>query len=266
MEFELTKEELLQPLHKVVGVLDKKHLQPILSCVLLTFSDNELTISATDLDIELSSKIEITPQNDIGKIALPGRKLLDICKSLPEGSTIKLKEVINDQVVLLANKTRFTLSKLNAADFPLQKDIVSGFSFELPQVILKNMLNLTSFSIAQQDVRHYLMGMLWEFSKHQFRAVATDGHRLATVDYTSKSLNPAAVIKAIVPRKSIHELSRLLDDENDDVSLHVTDNYIQIATSSLIFTTKLIDSTFPDYNRVSLVLKTRSTLKLKKRI
>jgi DNA polymerase-3 subunit beta len=250
MEFQVTKEELIQPLQKVVGIVDKKQLQPILSCVLLTFSDNELIISATDLDIELSAKIQITPQEHVGKLALPGRKLLDICKSLPDNSRIKLTENDNGQVILLSNKTRFTLSKLNANDFPLKNNRISGFSFAISRSNLKSLLHYSSFAIAQQDVRHYLMGMLWEFTKHQFKVVATDGHRLATISLKDKTISPDYPIKVIVPRKGINELSRLLDSEDGDISLNVADSSIQIETNSICFTTKLIESQFPDYNRV----------------
>lgn len=250
MEFHITKEELIQPLQKVAGIVDKKQTQPILSSVLLTFCDNELIISATDLDIELSAKIEITPQQYVGKLALPCRKLLDICKSLPEHSKIKLTEADNGQVILLSNKTRFTLSKLNVDEFPLKNDKVSGFYFSMSRSKLKNLLHCTSFAIAQQDVRHYLMGMLWEFTKHQFKVVATDGHRLATANLKNNAIVPNYPLKVIVPRKGINELLRLLDSEDGDISLQVSSNSIQIETNSLCFTTKLIDSQFPDYNRV----------------
>ncbi len=250
MEFEITKEELLRPLQKVIGVVDKKQLQPILSFVLLTFNDNELVVSATDLDIELSAKNQICPQNYIGKLVLPARKLLDICKSLPDNSKIKISKNDNERVTLLINRSRFTLLSQSPEEYPLKNDQISGFSFEITQSDLKSLLNNTSFAIAQQDVRHYLMGMLWEFTKHRFKVVATDGHRLATSSYLSKKIFPNYPVSLIMHRKGIGELSKLLDEGDGVILIHVNERLAMIETDTLCFTTKLIDAKFPDYSRV----------------
>lgn len=181
---------------------------------------------------------------------MPARKLLDICKSLPDNSKIKITQNDNERVTLLINRSRFTLSALNHDDYPLKNKQVSGFSFEISQHDLKSLLNNTNFAIAQQDVRHYLMGMLWEFTKHRFKVVATDGHRLATSSYISKKIFPNYPINIIMPRKGVGELCRLLDDEDGSILLHVNDKSAMIETDTVSFTTKLIDAKFPDYNRV----------------
>lgn len=250
MEFSLTKEELMSPLQKVMGVVDKKQLQAVLSFVLLNFNDNELIVTATDLDLELSAKNETIPQSSIGKLLLPGRKLLDICKSLPDKSIIKFKQEDNNKVSLIVNRSRFTLSSLEPDDFPIKQNSDSGFSFSIAKNLLRNLIGYTSFAIAQQDVRHYLMGMLWEFKKHTFNAVSTDGHRLAKASYIDSKIFPNHPLSVIVPRKSVLELQRLLDDEDGDISVQITTNTITIDADSFNFSTKLIDSKFPDYNRV----------------
>jgi len=127
---------------------------------------------------------------------------------------------------------------------------LTGFNFTITQTRLKSLLNATSFAIAQQDVRHYLMGMLWEFNQHEFKVVATDGHRLATSFYHDQKIFPNSPVKVIMPRKSISELIRLLDDEDSDIFINISDKSAQITTNSLTFTTKLIDAQFPDYTRV----------------
>ncbi len=267
MEFLITKEELLRPLQQVIGVVDKKMLQPVLSFVLLTFNDNELIISATDLDIQLCAKIAIAPQQQIGSVLLPGKKLFDICKLLPDNSQIKLsiatdKKYADEQVgnsgedyygkaTLTANRSRFTLAIQDPNSFPLKQEQLNGFNFTISQQKLKNILNATAFAIATQDVRHYLLGMLWEFTQNEYKAVATDGHRLAMASFTDEKISPQILTKIIMPRKSVMELIRLLEDnDNSDVFINITERSAQIETNDLIFTTKLLSVQFPDYRKV----------------
>lgn len=255
MEFNLTKEELLRPLQQVIGVVDKKLLQPILSFVLLTFNDNELIISATDLDIELCAKAAISPQNTMGNLLLPAKKLFDICKLLPDHSTIRffINENDSTKLILSANRSRFTLAVLDPKDFPMRsQEQQNSFSFFMPQQVLKNLLNATAFAIAQQDVRHYLLGMLWEWVSDSFKVVATDGHRLALAssDAVSAGNLSSTAKKIIMPRKSVGELIRLLDDTDTSAFIEISDKSAKITTDSIIFTTKLLDVKFPDYNRV----------------
>lgn len=249
MEFQVTKEELLRPLQQVIGVVDRKLSQPVLAFVLLTFSDNELIISTTDLDIQLCAKNAILPQNNIGSLLLPAKKLLDICKLLPENSLIKIvNNLENNKTTLVTNKSRFTLATLNPSEFPIKQETFEGFSFTIPQDKLKNLLNATAFAIAQQDVRHYLLGMLWEINAGEFKVVATDGHRLALANYKDSAIDINR--KIVMPRKSVLELTRLLESGNSEVIVKVNDKSAQIETDGILFTTKLLDVQFPDYRRV----------------
>lgn len=269
MEFEITRDELLKPLQQVAGVVDKKQLQPILSFVLLTFNDNELIVSATDLDIQLCAKISIAPQAEMGKLVLPCRKLLDICKLLPDNSNIKLKYIKSDtdnnsKVIITSNRSRFTLSTLDPDDFPLKTEQLNGFSIAIPQNKLRSLLNATSFAIPQQDVRHYLMGMLWEFNQHEFRVVASDGHRLAMASYSDSKIFPNCQIKVIMPRKSISELFRLLEAGDSDIFINISDKSAQITTNELTFTTKLVDAHFPSYMNVFSSVTEPYTIEIEK--
>ncbi|MBP9722741.1 MAG: DNA polymerase III subunit beta [Gammaproteobacteria bacterium] len=251
MEFQITKEELLKPLQQVIGVVDRKQLQPVLSFVLITVSDNELIISTTDLDIQLCAKNTITPQNNVGEFLLPAKKLLDICKLLPDDSVIKiLVNNENNKTTLIANKSRFTLSTLDPKSFPLKQEKFADHSISIPKDKLKNLLASTAFAIAQQDVRHYLLGMLWEVAGSEFKVVATDGHRLAMGGMDVSEGKENGNKKIVVPRKSILELTRLLETADSDVFVNFSDKSAQISTDSFIFTTKLLEVQFPDYRRV----------------
>lgn len=255
MNFSLSKEDLLIPLQQVIGVVDKKNLQPILSFVLLEFVDNEMIITATDLDIELSAKVNIEPQNSIGKLVLPAKKTLDICKSLPDNSRLNISydKNNNKKVIISCNKSKFSLSTLDLEqeNFPRsKKKEIKGFSFSILQNKLKEMLNATSFAIAPQDVRHYLMGMLWEFNHNEFKTVASDGHRLALGQLFDKGIFPNNQIRVIIPKKSINELLRLLDDgDNNDIIATIEGQSVQIVTNNIVFVTKTIDHQFPDYKK-----------------
>ncbi len=247
MKFQIEKETLLNPLQQIIGAVEKRQTMPALSNVLLRASENSLTLTATDLEIELVSQIGIII-DEPGDITVPARKLLDICKSLPGESSIKFS-VSDNKALVQSGRSRFSLATLPANDFPSLDTINSVYEFEIPQKTLRDIIDKTAFAMAQQDVRYYLNGLMLEISSNYLRAVATDGHRLA---YCEKETNAdiADIKQVILPRKGVLELVRLLSDTDDNVKVILGSNHLQVEFDGLRLTSKLIDGRFPDYNRV----------------
>ena len=245
MKFTADRSAILAPLQAVIGVVERRQTMPILANVLITGRDDQLSITATDLEVELVAKATVTSQQ-AGEITLPGRKLLDIIKALPEGSSITVT-VEGDKATLRSGKSRFSLATLPAADFPTVEDIKAQQTVNIPQAALKRLLDKTHFSMAQQDVRYYLNGMLLELSPNVVRTVATDGHRLA---YCEAAVDTASMTQqqVIVPRKGVLELQRLLGE--GELQLAIGTNHIRATIGDIRFTSKLIDGRFPEYSRV----------------
>lgn len=247
MKFEINRETFLKPLNQVFGAVEKKQTMPALANLLIKASNNELVITATDLEIELVASIQTAIDTE-GETTIPARKLLDIVKALPEESNIKL-EVTNERATIRSGKSRFTLSTLTAADFPSLDEINNSKTFQLAQKDLKRMIDKTAFAMANQDVRYYLNGLMLEVSSNQIRSVATDGHRLA-LSTLKASVDTESQQQIIVPRKGVMELGRLLEQSDEQASIQISANHIRVSLPDLRFTSKLIDGRFPDYNRV----------------
>ena len=247
MKFQIEKETLLNPLQQIIGAVEKRQTMPALSNVLIRTSENTLTLTATDLEIELVSQIGIII-DEPGEITVPARKLLDICKSLPNEATIKFS-VTESKALVQSGRSRFLLTTLPASDFPALDAVNSIYEFEIPQKTLRDIIDKTAFAMAQQDVRYYLNGLMLEVSANYLRAVATDGHRLA---YCEKETNAdiADIKQVILPRKGVLEFVRLLGDTDDCVKVTLGSNHLQVEFEGLRLTSKLIDGRFPDYNRV----------------
>ncbi len=249
MKFVISREALLRPLNLVAGVVERRQTLPILSNVMLVLEGDQLSITGTDLEVELVGRVQLeqAPTAD-GEITVPARKLADICKSLPDGSDLEFS--LEDQrVIVRSGRSRFTLSTLSANDFPNVEDGAGGHQLTVKQGDLKRLIDRTSFAMAQQDVRYYLNGMLWELKAGQLRVVATDGHRLAVCTLVT-SIDIAESLQVILPRKGVIELARLLIAENEEVDLVIGSNHIRATTSEFTFTSKLVDGKFPDYDRV----------------
>jgi len=247
MKFQIEKETLLNPLQQIIGAVEKRQTMPALSNVLIRTTENSLTLTATDLEIELVSQIGMIVDKP-GEITVPARKLLDICKSLPNEATIKFS--VNDNKALVqSGRSRFTLTTLPANDFPALDAINSIYEFEITQKTLHDIIDKTAFAMAQQDVRYYLNGLMLEVSSNYLRAVATDGHRLAYCEKET-SADIADIKQVILPRKGVLELVRLLSETDDMVKIILGSNHLQVEFDGLRLTSKLIDGRFPDYNRV----------------
>lgn len=249
MKFVISREALLTPLNLVAGVVERRQTLPVLSNVLLVLEGTQLSITGTDLEVELIGRVQLLQAPDVGgEVTVPARKLADICKSLPDGCDIQFIYEDN-KVVVKSGRSRFTLSTLSASDFPSVEEGPKNQEFTIRQGDLKRLIDRTSFAMAQQDVRYYLNGMLWEIQSGQLRVVATDGHRLAVCTLAAP-IESAEKAMIILPRKGVIELARLMTSENDDVHVVIGNNHIRATTTDFTFTSKLVDGKFPDYDRV----------------
>jgi len=246
MKFSISRDALLKPLNLVAGVVERRQTLPILSNVLLSLEGKKLSLTGTDLEVELVGRVELDSAGVDGEITVPARKLVDICKSLPDGSTIELS-VESGKAMVKAGRSRFTLSTLAATEFPSVEEGVGELALDLPQAAVKRLIERTAFAMAQQDVRYYLNGMLLELKSGRLRMVATDGHRLALC--TAPEPVSAGDASVIIPRKGVLELSRLLEGE-ESISLVIGSNHVRASNSQFTFTSKLVDGKFPEYERV----------------
>lgn len=248
MKFSVNRELLLKPLLLVSGAVERKSTLPILGNILFDVSGQSLTLTATDLELEMVSYAEIDNQGEDGNTTIPARKLLDICKSLPDDSLLTF-EVDQDNVKISTGRSKYSLACLSANDFPNIEQWQGDVEFKLLKSDLLRLIESTHFSMANQDVRYYLNGMSVETEGHDIRSVATDGHRLAICKITNENLSlPSRQV--IVPRKGILEIIRLLDPVDDEVQIYLGSNHIRIVDREFSFTSKLVDGRFPDYRRV----------------
>ena len=221
MKFTIAREALLKPLQQVIGVVERRQTLPILGNVLVSATDQGLELTATDLEVELQARTE-SPVKEGGEVTLPARKLFDICRTLPEEAQIEI--VLKDErATVKSGRSRFTLATLPAAEFPLVEDVAGSQEFSIPQNALKDLIERTHFSMAQQDVRYYLNGLMLELNSDGLRAVATDGHRLAVCD-VSTAVEGGEGQQVIVPRKGIQELMRLLEDSDEPAKVLIGTN------------------------------------------
>jgi DNA polymerase III subunit beta len=248
MKFVVSREALLKPLQLVAGVVERRQTMAVLSNVLVVVHGDQLSLTGTDLEVEIVGRVHLEAMGQSGEITLPARKLLDICKSIQDGA--KIEFILEDQrVIVKSGRSRFTLSTLPAQDFPNVEDTPGSLRFSCAQQDIKRLIERTAFAMAQQDVRYYLNGMLWEVRQDQLRVVATDGHRMAMCT-RAVAVNTEEVTQAILPRKGVLELSRLLEDSSAQVEVTLSANNIRVISPEYTFTSKLVDGKFPEYDRV----------------
>ncbi|NIP72529.1 MAG: DNA polymerase III subunit beta [Gammaproteobacteria bacterium] len=247
MKFTATRESILKPLQHVIGVVERRQTLPVLANVLVAAEPERIGLTATDLEVELVAEVALDVEGP-GEITLPARKLLDICRTLPEGAELSVS-VSGEKAQLRSGRSRFTLSTLAASEFPSVEEINVAREFTVPQRDLKRLIERTQFSMAQQDVRYYLNGLMLELEKGTLRSVATDGHRLALCELEG-AVEAGEAQQVIVPRKGVQELARLLEDTEERAQVQLGSNHVRIQLAGLRFTSKLIDGRFPDYQRV----------------
>jgi DNA polymerase III subunit beta len=247
MKLTAPREDLLAPLQSVIGVVERRQTMPVLANVLLAARDNKLSITGTDLEVELVATTNVSVSQS-GDVTVPGRKLLDIFRSLPEKTSVTLSTE-GERVSIRAGRSRFTLSTLPAAEFPLVEEINAQQTLTVAQGEFRRLIDKTHFSMAQQDVRYYLNGLLLETDGKALRAVATDGHRLALCEMELAGKTKGATQQVIVPRKGVLELQRILGTDGN-IELAVGTNHVRAQIGDIRFTSKLIDGRFPEYGRV----------------
>jgi len=249
MKFSVNKEDIVKPLQLVGGVVERRHTLPVLANILIHLDGDRVSFTGTDLEVEIVARLNVKNSSGTGDITVPAKKFIDICRALPDGASLDF--LLEDQkVILKSGKSRFTLSTLAASEFPAVEESDKEYSFSCAQKDIKSLIEKTSFAMAQQDVRYYLNGMLWELAASTFRVVATDGHRLALASNDVEGLNVQEEIQAILPRKGVIELSRLLDTPDEAIDLVLGKNHVRVASEAFTFTSKLVEGKFPNYQQV----------------
>ena len=247
MKVKIERDRLLRPLAHVAGVVEKRQTLPILGNVYLKQEQDALTLVGTDLETEVMTRVD-SVEGENGECTVTARKFYDICRMLPEDAVINIVNE-GDRTIITSGRSRFSLQSLPASDFPRLEAEQWEESIEIKQQELKNLLEKTAFSMAQQDVRYYLNGSLLEVSNDMLRVVATDGHRLAKSEI-SMPIDVGSPKMAIVPRKAVTELMRFLEDGEETVRLDINPNHIRVSGAAWVFIAKLIDGRFPDYEKV----------------
>ena len=246
MKLSIPCETLLAPISQVVDVVERRQTLPVLANFLIEAVDDGLRITGTDMEVEVVARAAAEVAQE-GSITVPARKLVDICRALPEGVQINV-QLNDDKLAVHAGRSRFTLSTLPASEFPSSDQAETLQSYEVNQGRLRWLLEKTAFAMAQQDVRHYLNGLLLEFRDGQVRSVATDGHRLALAETPAEITgDPRSVI---VPRKGVMELMRVLEDLDEPLKVTLGQGFLRVDRERVVMTTKLIDGRFPDYEAV----------------
>lgn len=249
MKFTIPREALLKSLQLVTGVVERRQTLPVLANLLIQADSEGLSLTGTDLEVEMIARC-VVPVEQPGEVTIPARKLADIWRALPDGADVSVV-VEGERAVIRSGRSRFTLATLPAADFPKVESGDSDVVVKLGQHQVSKLIDQVSFAMAQQDVRVFLNGMLLEVGDNTLRAVATDGHRLAMASQSCETnAESGAVKQAIVPRKAVVEMGRLLDEEDEVLSLQLGSNHLKVTKGGVTLTTKLVDGQFPDYEKV----------------
>lgn len=249
MKFTIQRAVLLKPLQIISGVIERRQTLPILANVLITAKNNTLSLTGTDFEIELIGSTPLENITEEGATTVSAKKLLDICRALPDEAQLQIS-LEKNQLVLRSGKSRYLLSTLPAQDFPSVESIAFTTQFEISQTKLKNLISKIYFAMGQQDVRHYLNGALFDIDHDTIKCVATDGHRLAlsSVHHANPGRNATRVI---LPRKSVLELMRLLDTNSEHtIMLSIGDNHFRLTAPEFVFTSKLLNAQYPDYSKL----------------
>lgn len=247
MLFKIQREQLLAPLNQICGVVEKKGTLPVLSHVLFSIKGHELRLTTSDLEVEMTS-VAVVDAEEQSELTLPALKLLEICKSLSDGSIMSFR-ADDEHCVITSGESRFSLSTLPAKDFPLLEDVETFETVYIDSQELARMLKQTVFCMASHDVRYFLNGLLFEILSDKIRCVSADGHRLALseTDYN----NEAGINKQVlIPRKGVMELNKMIRETEQDIAIHLGKNHVSVEVEGTKMTSKLIDGKFPDYQSV----------------
>jgi DNA polymerase-3 subunit beta len=244
---QIARDALLKPLQAVSGIVERRHTLPILANVLLEQKDGGLHVTATDLEMQITAVADL-PGKDGQSTTVAARKLQDLLRALPEGSTLNV-EVAGTKMTVRAGRSRFNLQTMAAGDYPrISLGTEQLQTLSLPQKDLRALFRLAEFAMAQQDIRYYLNGMLLVIDKDSLQAVATDGHRLSWASLAVPGSYTRQEV--ILPRKTVLELGKLLADSDEPVTLDILGNQVRFRFGNVELVSKVVDGKFPDYNRV----------------
>ncbi len=248
MNIQINKEIILPALTHVSGIVEKRQTLPILGNVYIEAHDNQLTLVGSDLETEITTTINNVISVN-GKTTVSARKLFDICRSLKNDAMISIA-VENNKMILTSERSRFNLQTLPATEYPLLETSENDFNFSIKQSDFASLLESTAYSMAQQDVRYFLNGLLVEVGHGSINVVSTDGHRLAKNKISHPDLSNE-VKQSIVPRKAIQEISKFLNiDSNELIQIGINNSHISIKSAGYQFISKLIDGRYPEYQKV----------------
>ncbi|HEX7324799.1 MAG TPA: DNA polymerase III subunit beta [Rhodanobacteraceae bacterium] len=247
MRFSVQRETLLKPMQQVVGVVERRQTLPVLAHLLVRVEGDQVSLTGTDLEVEMRASATVDAKEP-GETTIPARKWFDLVRALPDGVNVEI-EVKGDHVMMHAGRSRYRLSTLPAEEFPSNDAIEATDKITLPEGTLKRLMERTAFAMANQDVRYYLNGLLLDLRDAELRCVATDGHRMAMAQTTLD--RPAGHARQlIVPRKGVTELMGLFESGDAAVEVEFSSNHLRVRRSDVVFTSKLIDGKFPDYEAV----------------
>jgi len=242
------RDTLLRPLQVVSGIVERRHTLPILANILIRKDGERVSFLSTDIEVQITTHANVGSGSDIAATTVAARKLLDILRALPDGDDVALS-LANKRMTVQSGKSRFALQTLAAEEFPTvaQAEQYSA-TVTLPQKTLKHLFNMVHFAMAQQDIRYYLNGLLLVVDGKNVIAVATDGHRLAFCQVEVDQEFPRQEV--IIPRKTIIELQRLLEESDEPVQLDIAGNQVRLTFADIELVSKLVEGKFPDYTRV----------------
>ena len=246
MNIKINRETLLKPLSSVTSIVERRHTLPILSNLLLEATRDKLVLTATDLEMQISLSINTQIGGELST-TISAKKLLDICRALPENTDINMT-TSDSRVAVKAGKSKFNLQTLPAVDYPVMTKAIGTDTvvINIAQNVLKELFKQVEFAMAQQDIRYYLNGLLFEIDGNRLNIVGTDGHRLS---FTSTELSKSyAKQNIIIPRKTIIELIKLLDDSDQEVGIELSATQVNFNFNGIKLITKVIDGKFPDYS------------------
>lgn len=248
MKFIISRDRILPSLQQIVSVIEKRQTIPILSNVLLEIEDHCLTLTGSDTEIQMVSKIHCNAVEHEGSITVPARKFLDICRLLPSSAEIRF-ELADNKVKLVSSRSRFSLTTLPADIYPEFNESLYDYQFSINAGKFKKGLDKTLFCMANQDVRYYLNGLLMQISNSRLKLVASDGHRLSIFE-DDIGIQTGFEARIIIPRKAVQEINRLLEDTESELTLHFSANQIKIYYKDVVFFSKLVDAKFPDFGKI----------------
>jgi DNA polymerase-3 subunit beta len=242
------RDTLLRPLQVVSGIVERRHTLPILANILIRKDGERVSFLSTDIEVQITTHANVGSGSEVAATTVAARKLLDILRALPDGDDVSLS-LSNKRMTVQSGKSRFALQTLAAEEFPTVAQAEQyNATVTLPQKTLKHLFNMVHFSMAQQDIRYYLNGLLLVVDGKNVIAVATDGHRLAFCQVETDQEFPRQEV--IIPRKTIIELQRLLEESDEPVTLDIASNQVRLTFADIELVSKLVEGKFPDYTRV----------------